>query len=238
MSLDPPRNQLERLTRDLEACRARSQSLHEKLWKLASNPFFVLGEAQFVDAGIVLTVLGDLPPEPKLGLAPGSFPKILDAQLGVLHPDDRGSFARAVERSRATGDPFSMDYRLADGRGGWRWVAGEAVSLRVLGGEHVAWVFTNRDLTPQRSAEGDLRESARRLEVSRSESKLERERLWKVAANAFTLLGEGTLTDAGFHLEYFGDSPPEAKIGIPLGTIPRDVAGGPVRGSHLAPAAR
>lgn len=224
MSTRQTREQLERLTRDLEASRSQLQALQEKLWKLASNPFFVLGEAQFTKDGIALTVLGNLDPEQKLGLAPGSFPKTLDASLGELHPDDRKGFAQAVERSRHTGDPFSMNYRLADGRGGWRWIAGEAVSLGVVGRDHVRWVFTNRDLSPQHSAEEHLEESAQRLEASRSESRAEKEKLWKVAANAFTLLGEATLTDEGFNLQYFGDGPLESKIGLQPGTIPRNVA--------------
>ncbi len=138
--------------RRLPAPNCRSE--HDKLWKLASNPFIVLGEARVTGSGIDLTVLGDLPPEPRLGLAPGSFPKTIEAALGMLHPDDRQAYQEAVERSRATGEPFDMNYRLADGHGGWRWIEGRAVSVEVQDGKPVGWVFTNRDITRAQAGAG------------------------------------------------------------------------------------
>ena len=65
----------------------------------------------------------------------------------MLHPDDRQGYQQAVERSQATGKPFDMNYRLADGRGGWRWIEGRAVSVEVRDSKPVGWVFTNRDIT-------------------------------------------------------------------------------------------
>ena len=141
---------------ELQKARDEAKAKHDKLWKLASNPFIVLGEARVTGNGIALTILGDLPPEPRLGLAPGSFPKTIEAALGMLHPDDRQAYQEAVERSRATGEPFDMNYRLADGHGGWRWIEGRAVAVEVRDGQHVGWVFTNRDITPQREAEAAL----------------------------------------------------------------------------------
>ena len=157
----------------------------------------MLGEARVTGSGIALTILGDLPPEPRLGLAPGSFPKTIEAALGMMHPDDRQAFQQAVERSLATGEPFDMNFRLADGHGGWRWIEGRAVSVEVRDGKHVGWVFTNRDFTPQREAEAALRQSLRDLEASRSEIKSEQDRLWKLAANAFSVLGEVRVTEDG-----------------------------------------
>src|SRR5271166_3715042 len=80
--------EMERLTRQLQGSRAELHSQYDKLWKLASNPFTVLGEARVTGSDIALTVLGDLPPESRLGLAAGSFPKTIEAALGMLHPDD------------------------------------------------------------------------------------------------------------------------------------------------------
>jgi len=102
--------------RKLEAAQSELQSGRDKLWKLASNPFTVFGEARVTGSGIALTILGDLPPEPRLGLAPGSFPKTIEGALTMMHPDDRQAYRQTVERSRATGEPFDMNYRLADGR--------------------------------------------------------------------------------------------------------------------------
>ena len=208
----------------MEAAQSELQSQHDKLWKLASNPFSVLGEARVTGSDIALTILGDLPPEPKLGLAPGSFPKTMEDARGMMHPDEREAFQQAVERSLGTGEPFDMNYRLADGRGGWRWIEGRAVSVEVHDGKHVGWVFANRDITPQREAETALRQSLRELQTSRSKVKSEQDRLWKLAANAFSLFGEASLTEEGIKLEYFGDGAPETKLGLKRGAAPKTVA--------------
>jgi transcriptional regulator with GAF, ATPase, and Fis domain len=194
----------------------------EKLWKLASNPFTVLGEARITDSDIALTILGDLPPEPRLGLAPGSFPSSIEAALAMMHPDDLLSYQQAVEHSRATGEPFDMNYRLSDGNGGWRWIEGQAVSVEVREGNHVGWVFINRDFTAQREAEAALRQSLRDLEASRSELKSEQDRLWKLASNAFSVLGQAHVTEHGIEQEFFEEDF-EAKIGLAPGTVPKSM---------------
>ncbi len=206
----------------LVTSRSESEFQHDKLWKLASNPFTVLGEARVTGDGIALTILGDLPPEARLGLAPGSFPKTIEAALGLLHPDDRQTYQQAVERSQATGEPFDMNYRLPDGRGGWRWIEGRAVAVEVRDGQPVGWIFTHRDFTPQREAEAALRQSLRELETSRFELKSEQDRLWKLAANAFSVLGEVRVTEHGIEQHLFGDSP-EAKVGLAPGSVPREM---------------
>jgi len=207
--------------RKLEAAQSELQSGRDKLWKLASNPFTVFGEARVTGSGIALTILGDLPPEPRLGLAPGSFPKTIEGALTMMHPDDRQAYRQTVERSRATGEPFDMNYRLADGRGGWRWIEGRAVSVEVRDGRHVGWVFVNRDFTAQREAEEALSRSLRELKASRSEAESGQDKLWKLTANAFSVLSEVRLTESGLEMEYFGDAAPEAKVGLAVGGVPR-----------------
>jgi PAS domain S-box-containing protein len=338
------------LIRRLESSRAELQAQHDKLWKLASNPFMVLGEARVTGGGINLTILGDLPPEPRLGLAAGSFPKTIEGALATLHPDDRQPYQRAVERSQATGEPFDMNYRLPDGHDGWRWIEGRAVLVEVQDGKPVGWVFTNRDMTRQKQeqeglrrseqkfrrlydsmmdafvvvgmagriqefnsmyqgllgySEGELRQmtyvdltperwhateagiienqvlrtgfsevyekeyrkkdgtvfpvelrtylmrdesgqptgmwaivrdisgrkqreaalrqSLQELEASRSELKSEQDRLWKLAANAFSVLAEIRLHEGGLEMEYLGDAAPEEKIGLLPGSAPGTV---------------
>ena len=205
----------------LAASRSELQARRDKLWKVASNPFIVLGEARVTGSGIALTILGDLPPEPRLGLAPNTFPKSIEAALEMMHPHDRQASEQAVQRSLAAGEPFDMNYRLPDGQGGWRWIEGRAVSAEVLDGKHVGWVFTNRDFTPQREAEAALRQSLRDLESSRSEFKSEQDKLWKLAANAFSVLGEIRVARDGLEMEYLGDTAPEAKIGMLPDSAPR-----------------
>ena len=195
----------------------------DKLWKLASNPFIVLGEARVTEGGVELMCLGDAPPEARLGLAPGSFPRTTAAAIAMMHPDDAPHYQQALENSLATGEPFDASYRLADGKGGWRWIEGRAVPVEVRNGMNVGWVFTSRDVTGQREAEGALRHSLRELEASRSELRSEKDKLWRLAANAFSLLGEARITPSGIELGYFGDGPFEKKVGLAPGSIPGSV---------------
>ncbi|HOC01473.1 MAG TPA: hypothetical protein PKM43_22320 [Verrucomicrobiota bacterium] len=59
--------------------------------------------------------LGEIPPESKLGLVPGTFPATTEQAIAMMHPDDVSAFRLAVEGSLATGDAFDATYRLADG---------------------------------------------------------------------------------------------------------------------------
>ena len=118
-----------------------------------------MGEARVTADEIFLTWLGDGSPEAKLGLAPGAFPKTLREALALLHPDDAPGYQQAVARSLATGAAFDASYRLADGRGGWRWLRARAFSLEQREGRHVRWLHDTLDVTEQRETEEALRHS-------------------------------------------------------------------------------
>lgn len=61
---------------------------------------------------------------------------------------------------------------------------------------------------------GALRQSEEALEASRLQLKLEQDKLWKVAANTFSLLGEARMTDNGLAMSFFGDASPAEKLGV------------------------
>ena len=140
-----------------------------------------------------------------------------------MHPEDQQQFRVAVARSLASGDPFDMNYRLSDGRGGWRWIEGRAEAVKMRDGSHAGWVFINRDLTARYESEKLLHQSFRNLEASRLEERSQRDKLWLLAANAFSLLAEIHITENGMEMIFFGDEPPEEKIGLRPGTIPRTI---------------
>ncbi|MEI7901945.1 MAG: sigma 54-interacting transcriptional regulator [bacterium] len=52
------------------------------------------------------------------------------------------------------------------------------------------------------------------MNASRSELKAEQDKLWKMAANTFSLLGEARVTERGMELAFFGDVPPWNKLGL------------------------
>ncbi|MFO1419766.1 MAG: sigma 54-interacting transcriptional regulator [Candidatus Competibacteraceae bacterium] len=196
----------------------------DKLWTLASSPFLVVGEARVTaDGDVSLTWLGDVCPETKLGLAPGTFPKTIQEALVLMHPDDAPGFQQVMARSLATGEVFDASYRLADGRGDWRWIEGRAVPTEARDGRAVRWIFLNRDFTAQRAAEAALRRSVRELEDSRSALRSEQDKLWKLAANTFSVLGEARVTESGMEFEFFGDAPHEEKLGLAPGSLPRNL---------------
>lgn len=203
--------------------KAQVDQARDKLWKLASSPFTVLGEARVARGAIALVPLGETPPETKLGMAPGTFPATIERAIAMMHTDDVPGFRQAVERSLTTGEAFDATYRLADGRGGWRWLEGRAIPVETRDGKPVVWVFINRDFTAQREAEAALRQSLQQLEASRSELKSEKDKLWRLAANTFSVLGEAHLTERGMELEFFGDVPPEQKVGLLPDALPRTV---------------
>ena len=98
------------------------------------------------------------------------------------------------------------------------------VPVRDEAGRILCWAGINLDISKRKQREAMLRQSLRDLEASRSEVKSEQDRLWKLAANAFSLLGEAHLTEEGMRLEYFGDGIPETKIGLMPGAAPKTVA--------------
>ncbi|MCU0808751.1 MAG: sigma 54-interacting transcriptional regulator [Candidatus Contendobacter sp.] len=196
----------------------------DKLWILASSPFLVVGEAHILaDGDLALTWLGNVDPETKLGLTPGTFPKTIRDALALMHPDDVSGYRQAVAHSLATGAAFDASYRLADGRGGWRWIEGRAVPTEVRDGQWVAWIFINRDFTAQCAAEAALRQSIQELAAASSALRSEQDKFWQTAANAFSVLGEARVTDSGMELDFFGDVPPEEKLGLAPGSLPRNL---------------
>ena len=194
----------------------------DKLWILASSPFLVVGEAHVVaDGDLILTWLGEGGPEAKLGLAPGTFPKTIREAFALMHPDDVPGFQQTLARSLATGMAFDASYRLADGRSGWRWIEGRAVPTEAGDSQWVGWIFINRDFTAQYEAEAALRRSLQELEASRSALRSEQDKLWRLAANAFSVLGEAHVTERGMEFVFFGDFPHEEKLGLAPGSLPR-----------------
>jgi transcriptional regulator with GAF, ATPase, and Fis domain len=202
------------LKAELDRVRKEARLERDKFWKLATRPNAVLGEAHATASGIQLTYIGEGAPEEKLGLAPGTFPKTIDDNLALMHPDDRERYRQRIQHAVATGEPYDITYRLSDSRGGWRWIAGRAVSVGVREGKYFDWIFTAHDFTAQQETESTLSQSLKELVASRSELKNEHDKLWRLAANTFSLLGEARVTEQGMALEFFGDVPPEEKLGI------------------------
>jgi PAS domain S-box-containing protein len=88
----------------------------------------------------------------------------LDGLIKALHPDDAARFKDALDHSLATGEPFSMRYRLRRADGLYRWLSSRAEPLRDESERIVQWYGLCHDIDDQVHAEEALRKSERELQ--------------------------------------------------------------------------
>jgi PAS domain S-box-containing protein len=98
--------------------------------------------------------------EPLLGFRPEAWVADPVAWARQLHPDDRASYRRALERARRTREPFRAEYRMYTREGAVRWFRDEAVPILDERGEPVCWQGVMLDV----SAEHESAERARQTE--------------------------------------------------------------------------
>jgi PAS domain S-box-containing protein len=66
---------------------------------------------------------------------------------GIVHPDERDETIERWTRSRETGEPFEIEYRLRRASDGvYRWHLGRALPIRDAEGAIVSWVGTATDI--------------------------------------------------------------------------------------------
>ncbi len=80
----------------------------------------------------------------------------------LLHPDDQPAYLVRIEQMQS-GEPFSLDYRLRTGAGGYMWVAGIGRPQRDEAGRIVRAAGAAVDITARRIAEQALADSDSRL---------------------------------------------------------------------------
>ncbi|CAN5733499.1 hypothetical protein BH23CHL2_BH23CHL2_04610 [soil metagenome] len=77
-----------------------------------------------------------------------------------IHPEDRGSFERAVEAARETGNPFSLEYRQGTSDGRYAWISANVELVRDDAGVPLFWQGVMTDTTERRRMQ-DAYESLR-----------------------------------------------------------------------------
>ncbi|GLK83096.1 PAS domain-containing protein [Ancylobacter defluvii] len=87
----------------------------------------------------------------------GGAPVGLEALIASVHPDEARAFRDTLGRSLATGEPFSLRYRLRRLDGGYRWMSSRAEPLRNHAGEILHWYGVCHDIDDQARAEEALR---------------------------------------------------------------------------------
>ncbi|MEF0941262.1 PAS domain-containing protein [Rhizobium sp. BR 362] len=81
----------------------------------------------------------------------------------LVHPDDVGRLTATLDRSLATGETFSLTYRLRRADGVYRWMSGRAEPLRDESGRIVQWYGLSHDIDDQLRIEEELRTRERSL---------------------------------------------------------------------------
>lgn len=81
----------------------------------------------------------------------------------LVHPDDASRLLETVHHSLASGDPFSIKYRMRRFDGAYRWVDGRAEPLRDQGGAIMQWYVISVDIDDEMRAQEALRDREREL---------------------------------------------------------------------------
>jgi PAS domain S-box-containing protein len=92
-------------------------------------------------------------------------PTTYESYLAVVHPDDRQSLQRAVERALHMGEPYSLDLRILHPDGKERILQTMADVIRAEDGTPIRMIGTVMDVTEQRHAEAALRMSEERMRL-------------------------------------------------------------------------
>ncbi|WVT73902.1 PAS domain-containing protein [Sinorhizobium chiapasense] len=82
----------------------------------------------------------------------------------LVHPDDAPSLLQAVRHAVATGEPYSMKYRMRRADGVHRWVDGRGEPLRDEDGKIVQWLAISIDIDDEVRAQEALRRSEQKLQ--------------------------------------------------------------------------
>jgi PAS domain S-box-containing protein len=220
-----------RLVHELELHQVELEMQNQELQKAkdeagSEHKFRRLYESM-MDAFVVVDMAGRIQEfnsmyQAMLGYSEAELRKLtyMDLTPERWHASEAGIIQNQVLRSGFS-EVYEKEYRKKDG-------AVFPVELRTYlmrdesGRPTGMWAIV-RDISERKQAEGALRQSLRELEASRSEVKLGQDRLWKLAANAFSVIGEAHLTEEGMKLTFFGDVAPETKVGLPPDGIPKSI---------------
>jgi diguanylate cyclase (GGDEF)-like protein/PAS domain S-box-containing protein len=94
--------------------------------------------------------------EPMLGYPAAAWEADRDLWVRLLHPQDRERVLAEHERTNATGEPFTVEYRLVHRDGHDVWIRDEALLVRNARGEPQFWQGVMLDITSRKLAEEQM----------------------------------------------------------------------------------
>ncbi|PAQ05582.1 PAS domain-containing protein [Mesorhizobium temperatum] len=82
----------------------------------------------------------------------------------LVHPEDAARLLETVRHSFATGEPYSMKYRMRHADGAYRWVDGRGEPVRDQSGAIMQWYAISIDIDDEMRAQEALRDRERQLQ--------------------------------------------------------------------------
>jgi formate hydrogenlyase transcriptional activator len=98
------------------------------------------------------------------GLAPGED-LTLERVLSSVHPEDREPVLRSIRETGRSGGELKVDYRIVNGAGETRWMAGRGRACRNPDGEVQSITGISVDITERKRMEEELQSGLRQIEA-------------------------------------------------------------------------
>jgi len=98
-----------------------------------------------------------------LGFKQGEISRDIAAWIALIHPEDRGQMADAVDLHRQSTQPIRYRYRIRNRAGAYRFWTDHALPLLDSNGRPEHWVGVCTDITERKQAEQALQESEERF---------------------------------------------------------------------------
>ena len=137
----------------------------------------------------------------------------------VLHPEERAHYFNILENALQNGTEFSVEHRLMNAQGEYRWHLSKTIPLKDNSGELVMWIGTNTDIHEQKEEVEQLKDRETYFRLLTDETPF---MVWKsdvegkcVYVNKkwveFTGLSVGNSLGFGFFSAMLVDNPDESK---------------------------
>jgi len=98
-----------------------------------------------------------------------------------LHPDEIPRILKEQVAGESSRKPFSLEMRVRNAQGEWRWVRSQSQPRWSPTGEHIGFIGVAHDITASKQAESRLRHENLALEDVVAQRTRERDRIWSVS---------------------------------------------------------
>lgn len=187
-------------------------------------------EDELRDRSVELSVLIDMVPSHLWRLTPDGTTTLVNKRMAdylgrdlsdksslesvmetIFHPDDADAVDKELGRCLATGERFSMRYRLLRADGMYRWMSGRAEPMRDQDGNITEWFGLCHDIEDQVQAADALRRSADKLARATQTANLAQ--LSASIAHEISQPLAAIITDSDTCLRWLSTDPPNVERG-------------------------